>query len=278
MITATAFIAGTMLSAKLLGTDALGPALPALQVTHGRFTFALLAFLVATAVIRPAFTRPHWRLHIARTTCGALGVTLMFAAAACIPLSDATALSFLNPIFGMMLAIPLLGERVGPVRWGAAGIALIGAMILLRPGFATFQAAALLAVGAAMALGLELIFMKKLSGREKPLQILLVNNILGFSIASLVVIPVWQMPNAAQWAVLVALGVLMALAQTCFLNAVARAEASFITPFSYLTLVFVALYDGVAFQSWPNIVSLLGAGVIIAGAALLAFREARIAR
>jgi drug/metabolite transporter (DMT)-like permease len=54
----------------------------------------------------------------------------------------------------------------------------------------------------------------------------------------------------------------------------ARADASFITPFSYLTLVFAAVYDGVIFGVVPTAVSLIGALTIIGGAALLAWREA----
>ena len=63
-----------------------------------------------------------------------IGVTLMFAAAVYIPLSDATAISFLNPVFAMIFAIPFLGERVGKWRWIAAAISITGAIILLRPG------------------------------------------------------------------------------------------------------------------------------------------------
>jgi len=85
--------------------------------------------------------RPDLRIHIGRTLFGWGGVTCMFAAVAFMPMSDATAISFLNPVFGMLLAIPLLGERVGPWRWLAAAMALIGALILLRPGPDTFQAA-----------------------------------------------------------------------------------------------------------------------------------------
>ena len=70
----------------------------------------------------------------------------------------------------------------------------------------------------------------------------------------------------------------MACAQACFVNAVARADASFITPFSYLTLVVAAVYDLLIFGVRPDWVSVSGAGIIIAGAALLAWREARRAR
>lgn len=273
MICATSFIAATTLLAKALGTDTLGAPLHPLQVSFGRFLFAWIVFATAITLLRPQLTRPDVKTHLARTFCGWAGVTLMFAAAASIPLSDATAISFLNPVFAMILAIPLLGERVGPWRWAAAGIALVGALILIRPGTGMMQTGAFLALGAALALGLELIFMKRLSGRERPLQILFINNSIGLSIAACAVIWVWQAPTAAQWAGMAAIGMFMACAQMFFINALARADASFVTPFSYLTLVFAALYDGAIFGVIPTALSVIGAVIIIAGAALLAWRE-----
>ncbi|GAA5065322.1 DMT family transporter [[Roseibacterium] beibuensis] len=273
MVCATAFIAATTLLAKALGTEALGAPLHPLQVSHGRFLFAWIAISTTLAVLRPRLIRPDWARHVGRTLCGWGGVSLMFAAAAMIPLSDATAISFLNPVFGMILAIPFLGETVGKWRWLAAAIAFAGAMILIRPGTEAMQPGALLALGAALCLGFELIFIKRLSGREGPLQILFINNSLGLIIASLAVLAVWQMPSPAQWAALAGLGFAMACAQACFVNAMARADASFVTPFSYLTLVFAALYDAVIFGVVPTPVSVTGAGIIIAGAALLAWRE-----
>ncbi|MEY8842982.1 DMT family transporter [Cribrihabitans sp. XS_ASV171] len=278
ILLATAFIAGTTLLAKALGTGALGPALPALQISHGRFLFAFIAISGAVVLMRPRMARPHWGLHLGRTSFGWAGVTLMFASVAHIPLSDATAISFLNPVLAMILAIPLLGEKVGPIRWGAAGIALCGALILLRPTPESFQPAALLALGAACVMGMELIFIKRLSGREGPLQILFVNNAIGLVIASAAVWPVWQVPAPAQWAALAGIGGLMACAQACFVNGMARADASFVAPFSYATLVFAAGYDLVWFDEVPDTVSVLGAAVILGGAALLASREAQLAR
>lgn len=276
ILIATAFIAATTLLAKALGTDTLGAPLPVLQISHGRFLFAFAALASVAMIVRPPLGRPHWRLHIGRTSFGWLGVTLMFASVAYIPLADATAISFLNPVFAMVLAIPLLGERVGPVRWSAAGIALVGAMILLRPTPDSFQPAALLALAAAVVMGMELIFIKKLSGREPIFQILLVNNLIGLGIATLAVLPVWTPPTGPQWAALAALGVLMACAQTLFVNAMARADASFVAPFSYATLIMAAIYDFAGFGVVPDTISLIGAATIIAGALLLALREARI--
>lgn len=274
MICATALLAGTTLIAKALGTDALGPALHPLQVSFGRFLFAWVVIATTIAVLRPKFSKPDIKTHAIRTFCGWAGVSLMFAAAASIPLSDATAISFLNPVLAMILAIPLLGERVGRWRWLAAAIAFGGAMILIRPGTEVMQTGALLALGAACALGLELIFMKRLSSREAPAQILLINNSIGLVIAGCAVIWVWQAPTGAQWAGMIAVGCVMACAQVFFINALARADASFITPFSYLTLVFAAVYDGLVFGVIPTAVSIMGALTIIGGAALLAWREA----
>lgn len=273
MLCATFFIASSTAFAKALGTGAFGPPLHPLQVTFGRFLFAGIFFVIVVAILRPTFTRVHWVLHLKRTTCGWGGVTLMFAAVAAIPLADATAISFLNPVFAMVLAIPLLGERVGPVRWAAAGLAFVGALILLRPGTSAFQPAALLALGAAVALGLEVIFIKRLSGREGPLQVLLINNIVGLTIATLVAVWVWQWPEPGHWVGMAGVGVSMALAQSCYLNAVARADASFIVPFSYATLLCAALIDAVIFGVIPVPVSMLGAAIIIAGGVLLAWRE-----
>lgn len=283
ILAATGFIALTTLFAKALGTGALGPwslgaPLPALQISHGRFVFALLVIGTLAAAMRLRVGRVHWRLHLGRTVLGWMGVTLMFAAVAFIPMADATAISFLNPVFCMLFAIPLLGERVGPVRWSAAAIALLGALILLRPSPLGFQPAALLALAAAVAMGLELILIKKLSGREGPLQILLVNNLIGAGIASLAVIPVWQAPAPAQWACLAGIGLAMAAAQACFVNGMARADASFVAPVSYATLAFAAAWDALVFGILPDAVSVTGAAVILSGGLLLAWREARLSR
>jgi len=273
---ASGFIAGTTLLAKMLGTDTLGPALHPLQISQGRFIFALTIFSTAALLMRPRMTRPALPVHTLRVLFGWGGVSFMFAAAAFIPLSDATAISFLNPVVGMLLAIPFLGEKIGRVRVSAAVIALVGAMILLRPTPQAFQPASLLALGAALCLGAELVVIKRLSGREGAFQILLVNNFIGTCIASAAAFAFWQMPTAEQWAALAGIGVLMASAQTCFIQAIRRADASFVSPFWYATLVFAAFYDFLLFSVRPDAVSLLGASIIVAGAGLLAWREARI--
>lgn len=273
MLAATAFIAGTTLLAKMAGAEPAG--LHPLQISQGRFLFAFLVFWSAAAVVRPRFTPPAWRLHGLRTLAGWSGVTLMFAAIQLIPLADATAITFLNPVFAMVLSVVVLGERAGPWRFLAAAIALAGALILIRPGPGTFQPGALVALAAAAVMGMEVMMLKFLTGREKPFQILLINNSFGLVIASAAAVFVWQWPSPRQWLILAGLGLTMASAQALFTQAMRRADASFVLPFSYTTLVFAAFYDLAVFDVLPDGLSVLGAGVILAGGLLLAWREGR---
>lgn len=83
---AAALLAGTTLLAKALGTDALGPALHPLQISQGRFMFALAAVVAFVGVTRRKFRWPNLKFHVLRSGIGWGGVTLMFAAAAFIPL------------------------------------------------------------------------------------------------------------------------------------------------------------------------------------------------
>lgn len=278
IVLASALVAGTTVLAKLLGQGHLGPELHPFQISFGRFAFAFLALILTAGIMRPKFENPNLKMHIKRTTAGWAGVTLMFAAVALIPLPDATAISFLSPVFAMILAVRFLGEKVGKYRWLAAIIALSGAFVLLRPNIANFQPAALLALGAAAFFGAELIMMKLLTRTEKPLQILIINNAIGLVLSGTIAFFVWQSPNMLQWAALIGIGTIMVMAQACYLNALRTSDASFIAPFSYATLIFAALYDFIFFGQVPDLISIIGGLTICAGAILLAIREHKAAK
>ncbi|MBB5516842.1 drug/metabolite transporter (DMT)-like permease [Rubricella aquisinus] len=271
MLTAAAFVAGSTLFAKALGVAGMHP----FQVSSGRFIFALLGLAVASLILRPRIIRPNLPLHTLRVVLGWLGVTCMFAAVAVMPVGEATAISFLNPIIAMILAIPLLGERVGPWRWAAAVIAFAGALILIQPGADAFQPAALIALLGAVFMGAEVITIKRLTRAEKPLQILIVNNVIGVVIACSVASFVWVWPTPLLWGLMAGTGLLMVCAQACFLNAMGRADASFVGPVFYATLVFAALYDFVIYGVVPVPTAIAGALLILAGAALMVWRESR---
>lgn len=278
MTGAAALVAATTLMAKVLGQELLGDPLPGFMVSAGRFLFAWLALVPVIVVMRPGFAGTRWRLHAARSVAGWATVTCIFTAAALMPLGDATAISFLNPLIAMVLAIPLLGERVGPWRWAAAGMAVLGALVLIRPGMAAFQPAALIALAAALFGAFEVIFIKMLAGRsagdgEPAIRILFVNNTIGAVVSAAVALTVWQWPTPQQWLLLAAIGVVMVTAQSLFIQAMKRADASYVMPFFYAALVFAALYDAAVFAVIPVPLSILGAVLIVTGAVVLVWRE-----
>jgi drug/metabolite transporter (DMT)-like permease len=274
VLTASALFAATTILAKFLGTT--NSPLHPMQVSTGRFFFAFITVTAFALLTRQKIENPNLPLHLGRSVLGWSGVTLMFAAVAVIPLPDATAISFLNPVFGMLFAILILKETIGKWRWLAAAIALLGALILLRPSGNSIQPAALLALGAAMCMGLEIILIKFLSGRENPVQILWINNTIGATLACTAAYFVWQAPSSAQWTALIALGCIMVTGQALFIQAMRTAEASYVAPFSYATLVFATAYDYWVFSAKPDGISILGAVIILSGAALLAWRESRL--
>lgn len=279
MICAAALLAATSMLAKILGNDLYGPALHPMQVSAGRFAFAFAALCVAAPFLKLKLTRDTpYKWHLLRSALGWMGVSFTFAAAARMPLAEATAITFLSPICTMIFAIPFLGEKVGPVRWSAAAISLAGALILMRPGTDAFQAAALLALAAALLTGLEMTVIKRLSGSEPAIRILFVNNFFGAMIAVVAATFVWVQPTFEQWLLLILLGLIMVTAQSCFIQAMKSADASFAVPFFYLTLVFAAIYDFGLFGVIPEPVSWLGAAIIIAGALFLAYRERQLQR
>jgi drug/metabolite transporter (DMT)-like permease len=273
MVGAAALIAMTSIIGKALGVGAEGAsALHPLQVSAGRFAFAILslaAFSVAVPRARPDFIGANWRLHFLRSACGWSGVTAMFAAVAQMPVAEATAISFLSPIVTLALAALLLNEHIGLRKIFASCFALIGAALILRPGTEAFQIAGLFALLAAALMGIEAIFIKRLTGSEPPMRILIINNLIGSLIASTAAAFVWVSPTYFQWGLLIMLGVVMVLGQSLFIQAMKRGEASLVMPAFYFVLVFAALYDFALFGVWPSFFCLSGSAMIISSAVFL---------
>ena len=189
------------------------------------------------------------------------------------PLADATAISFLSIIVTLGLSVFMLKERAGPRRWGAAIIALIGALLITRPGTSAFQPVALIALLAAVFIGFEIIFIKQLSGREPVLRILIINNVIGAIISAAVIGFVWQAPTAAQWLLIIVIGFLMIGVQATNILAMQRGDASFVAPFWFATPAFAAIYDYLAFSQIISTPSGLGILLIISGGIFISWRE-----
>ena len=274
-VTASLCFAGSTFLSKLLGSGFYGDALHPLQVAHSRFAFGLLTAMLLFLASRRHVVRPHWRLHLLRSTLGWLGIAILFTGVIYIPASDAVALTFLNPIFAMMLAVLILHERVGKHRWTAAIIAFCGGVLLIRPEAAGMNPVALLCLGGAALIGLEIVVIKMLSLREDVFQILLINNAIAATVATIPLFFTFEMPNAAQWGALAAVGVVMVTGQMLFLFAMRSSDASLVAPFIYATLIFVMLFDFGVLGVVPDLISLAGATIIICCGSYIAIREHR---
>lgn len=270
-----ACIALSTFLAKVLGAGAAGAPMHPFQIVFGRYGFAILAILPFVIRRRETMRGAPWAPYLGRAACGTLGVAGLFAAAAMIPLADATAISFLNPVFAMVLAIIFLGERVGPVRWLAAAIALAGGALLIRPGFGEIEPGALIALAAAVFIAGEITFAKFLSRTEGVLRVLLGTNLIAFAISGCAALFVWRAPDQTELLLMAAVGVSMVSAQGLFMATLAFSDSSFATPFFYGALVFAALYDALWFGVIPAPLSFAGAALIVAGAVVLAVRERR---
>jgi len=274
MLLASALIAATTLFAKALGLAGMH----SLQVSAGRFLFGFLTLAVFVAIrsdLRPSLAGTPWGLHATRSAFGWLGVSCMFAAVALMPLAEATAISFLNPIVTILLACLLLKESFGLRKTVATLLSLVGAMVIIQPGTEAFQLAALVALAAAFFMGAEGMLIKKLSGTEPPLRILLVNNGIGAVIALTAAASVWQWPTPEQWLLMAGLGAVMVTAQACFIQSMKRAPATVVMPAFYSILAFSAVYDVLFFAIWPTATTILGGVLIVVGALFVVFSKPR---
>ena len=274
MIAACMFFAAGTIVSKILGLMNSANALHPLQVAHARFFFALIFISVLIFIRNKPISSNNLRIHFLRSSCGWAGVSILFTAVLFIPVSDATAITFLNPIFAMLLAVFILNEKVGIYRWFGALITFSGAILLIRPtsnlGFNPVAAFCLLG---AIIMGLEIICIKILSGREDLLQILFVNNLMATIIGTIPIIFVFQVPNLFQCAFLVNVGLCFLLGQFFFLNAMQASETTFIAPFFYSTLIFVMILDFLIYKNFPDFVSFIGSAIIVMGGTFIAYRE-----
>ena len=277
MIFASLFIGGTTILAKLLGTDLLGKSLNPMQISHSRFFFAFTLISIYFLLTRSKIIKPNYRIHLSRSFCGWIGITILFGASSVIPVSDATALIFINPIFTMIFAILFLGEKVKFTKWLAVTFTFIGAIILIRPenNLLEIQFINVILIFGALALGLETIFIKILTKYENPRQILLINNGIGVIISSIPIYFFWVTPSIKQIVAMFFVGALMLCAQICFIQAMRKSEAHFVAPFFYFTLIFVSIYDFFIFQTLPDQISIIGTTLIIIGGIILYLSQAR---
>jgi drug/metabolite transporter (DMT)-like permease len=257
----------------------LGAVLDPLQVVFFRCLFGLVAMLpwLMGQGIGALRTR-RLGLHVMRAALAIIAMVTSFTALSLMPLAEATALGFTAPIFASILAVLVLGEPMRLRRWSAVAIGLLGALIILRPGIATFQPVALLALTAALAGAIATIVLKVMTRTERPGTVVTYMALFTTPLALLPALFVWQEPTLAQLGLAALLGFAGTAAHYCMSGALGSADATVVVPFDYLRLPAVALLAYLVFGEVPGIWIWLGGAVIAASGSYVTYREAQVRR
>ena len=254
-----------------------GERVPTFQILLFRFAFSLVPLWLIAWRQRDTFTlrtrRP--KDHLVRTLVGVSSIGLFFVAVDHIPLAAATSISYSAPVFCAVLSIPILGELIGIRRWAAVIIGFIGVMVICWPGLAAGSAGDIAwhigipaAIGSAVGGALVNIYLRKLSDTENALTSSLYYNTAGTLIFLVWVGVAGGTPlTGSDMILLVALGLLAGVQQFSLATAFRYAEASYLTPFEYLILVFAAAAGYFVWGEIPATTTWIG-GVIIAGSGL----------
>ena len=224
------------------------------------------------------FRTSKFGLYFFRCVIGIVSMLSGFWAIAHLPLAQAIAISYSTPIFVTIGAVFFLGEVVRARRWSAVIIGFIGVVVLMHPGTDDFRMASLVAVLAAVASATAAINIKFLSRTESADAIVLWTTMLWVPLSLLPALWVWQMPVGITWLWIVLSGFLGTTAHMFWTRALQRADASLLTPISFLQVLVVGAFGwwlfGEAVTGW----TIAGAAIIFSSNVYIAHRESRLHR
>ncbi len=203
--------------------------------------------------------------HFGGQACWAFGVTLL-------PLATVFALEFTTPAWTMVVAAIFLGERITRGRVAALVLGFAGVLVILRPGAAAFDPAALVVLAAAFFFSVQITTTKFLTGKNSTLTILFWMNVLqlpAYIVTELALggSPIGSLANigTAQWLPLLGLMVTGLSAHVCFTNAMRYGDATLVVPIDFLRIPFVATIGVLLYAEPFDPVVLVGAAVSAAG-------------
>ena len=251
----------------------LAPDIDVFQIAFLRNAFAMLFMLpwlikMGMGALR---TRQFPR-HLLRGFLSSANVTLLFAAVALIPIADMSAINFLQPVLGAAIAGLVLGEVIGRNRWLAIGMGFIGALIVIRPGFAEFNLGTAFALSSALPGALVSILIKTLVRRDSPDTIAAWLFITQTGILLIPTIYVWQTPNAQEWGLFILIGFMSLILQRTYNRGIQAADISIAMPFNFTRLIWAALLGWIVFAEFPDIWTWVG-GMIIFAASIWLTRQ-----
>jgi drug/metabolite transporter (DMT)-like permease len=256
---------------------------PVTQIVFFRSFFSLLPIIVVALHSGEGFAfmrtqRPVG--HALRSLSGVFSMFLNFAALSMLPLAEATALAFAAPLFAVMLAVWLLGERVGIYRWSAVIVGFCGVLLIARPvalitgapGAVSGQGFILGVLGACFT-ALSLIFMRRLTQVENPSTIVFYFS-LTTTIVSAVTLPFTAVrPTLLGLALLSLTGIVGGVAQLLYTASYRFANVTTLAPFDYVQLVWVTVLSYLVFDYIPVPIAFAGFFLITASGLFIILRE-----
>jgi len=272
-------LASVLFSIMSAMVKSVGARLDSLEIGFFRCAFGLLVILPFMLHAGPAaFRTERPFLHLWR---GLLGTTAMFCgfyAVTRLPLADATAISFANSLFMIVLAVLFLGEAVRWRRWSATGVGFLGVLVMVGPGGHGFSLPMAAALFGTLCVATVSVVIKKLSRTEPPLSILFSFGIVSTLLSAVPAILVWQTPTLRELLALLLIGAIGTAGQSCGIRGFRAGEATAVAPFDYFRLLFAGLFGYLLFGDVPTPQTLMGAGLIVASTLYIARREAVLAR
>jgi len=271
-----------MLSAGVLFA-LMDAALKWLATSYSPFQVATLRSMAALPVVllwivargrTHSLLNVHWPLHLFR---GVLGVGVMAGfvyGVARMPLSTAYAIVFVAPLMITALAGPLLGEKVGPRRWIAIAVGLLGVLVVLRPGVSGVATTpGLVLLVAALSYAVTAITVRKLAQRDSPEAMVFWFLIMLGTFSGIIAASGWHPIQRGHWWIIGSIGLTGAFAQIALTHAFRLGEASQIAPLEYAGLVWVVLLDLAIWQVLPDGVTWMGAAIIVGSGLYLIRRD-----
>ena len=259
---------------RYLGTD-----LPAAE--GGLIRYAIGVLILSPAIVktlRAGFAPGAMRLFVMRGGLHALAVMLWFYAMARIPIAEVTAIGYLNPVGVTIGAALFFGETLALRRILAVAVALIGALVILRPGLREVGAGQFAQLGAAMFFASSYLMAKRLSQIAQPGVIVAMMSLMVTIFLVPMAAPVWVPTTYAQvgWLGLVAV---IATAGHYFMTRAFQAAPLTVTqPVTFLQLVWATLLGSLVFGEAVDPYVLIGGGMIIGAISYITWREARVGR
>lgn len=236
-------------------------------------TFPLVVFmLLRDAHEGTLFPRHPWWTAL-RTVSAVITGFCAFYAFSTLPLAQVYAIIFASPLLITVLAIPVLGEKVGLHRGGAVLVGLIGVMVVLRPSDLELGLGHAAALVAAFTGALASVIVRKIGRDERAAVLMLYPMVANFAVMGMLLPFVYKPMPLADLGLWVMMAALAFLAGLALIQAYRRADAVLVAPMQYSQIVWAALYGWLFFDETIDLGTATGAAIVIASGLYIVFRE-----